>query len=316
MPVQFKDYYAVLGVPRDAGAADIKKAFRKLAHQYHPDVAKDRSTAEEKFKELNEANEVLSDPEKRRRYDELGARWQQPGREQSWSQEDMGGGYGEASEFRFEGTGFSDFFEQFFGSRMRGAGFGGARGRSAERGQDIEGDILVTLDELVRGSTRVITLERTDPRTGLAATETLRVKIPAGVHEGQLIRLAGKGHEGSGGAGDLFLRAKIAAHPDFRVQGPDLHYELDLAPWEAVLGATVRIPTLEGAVSLKVPAGTAAGQALRLRGKGLPAADGTRGHLYASVSIQVPAHVTPEQKALWEQLAKSAAFDPRAPHAG
>ncbi|MGE5293375.1 MAG: DnaJ C-terminal domain-containing protein [Solirubrobacterales bacterium] len=319
MPAEFKDYYDVLGVARDASDEEIKKAFRRLARKYHPDVAKDKITGEAKFKEINEANEVLSDPEKRRKYDQLGANWNHPER-QPPPQGGFGGGRADASDFHFEGTGFSDFFEQFFGSRGRSSGgFGRARGDGteaetlAQRGQDIEGDILVTLDEVLHGSTRTIHLQRADPRTGQSAVQTLRVKIPPGVREGQLIRLAGKGQEGIGGGdpGNLYLRVKFAQHPEFRVRDADLYYDLDLAPWEAVLGATVDIPTLDGSVSLKVPAGTTAERKLRLRGKGLPTSDGTRGDLYAVVSIQVPAHLTPEQKALWEQLAAKSTFNAR-----
>lgn len=320
MPVEFKDYYDVLGVARDASDAEIKRAFRTLARKYHPDVAKDKTTAEDKFKELNEANEVLSDPEKRRKYDALGANWNHPERQPVSPPSGFGGGDEEAGEFHFDGTGFSDFFEQFFGSRGRPAGgFGRTRGDGrggetfARRGQDIEGDILVTLDEILRGSTRTINLQRTDPLTGQSSRQTLRVKIPPGVREGQLIRLAGKGQEGSGGgdSGNLYLRVKFAQHPDFRVRGADLYYDLELAPWEAVLGAAVHLPTLGGTVSLKIPTGTVAAQQFRLRGKGLPSGNGTRGDLYAVVSIQVPAHLTPEQKALWEQLATQSPFNPR-----
>jgi len=320
MPVEFKDYYDVLGVARNATDEEIKKAFRKLAHQYHPDVAKDKTTAEEKFKEINEANEVLSDPEKRRKYDELGANWNHPERQTAQWQGGFGGGSEEGSEFHFDGTGFSDFFEQFFGSRGRpSGGFGRTRrdgmgGETfAQRGQDIEGDILVTLDEALHGSTRTIRLQRTDPRTGQSTLQTLRVKIPPGVREAQLIRLAGKGQEGIGGgdSGNLYLRVKFAQHPDFRVRGADLYYDLELSPWEAVLGATVHIPTLDGTVSLRIPSGTAAGRQFRLRGKGLPTGDGTRGDLYAIVSIQVPSDLTPEQKVLWEQLATKSTFNPR-----
>ena len=318
MPVEFKDYYDVLGVPRTATDAEIKKAFRKLAHKYHPDVAKDKRTAEEKFKEINEANEVLSDPEKRRKYDELGANWNHPERQAPPPTEGFGGSPGEGSELHFDGTGFSDFFEQFFGSRGRpfGGGFGRAGGNGeafAQRGQDIEGDILVTLDEILSGSTRTIRLQRTDPRTGQSTTQTLRVKIPPGVREGQLIRVAGKGQEGVGGgdSGNLYLRVKFAQHPDFRVRDTDLYYDLDLAPWEAVLGATVHIPTLDGTVSLKIPPGTTAEKQFRLRGKGLPTSDGSRGDLYAIVSIEVPPRLTPEEKILWEQLAAKSAFSPR-----
>ena len=322
MPVEFKDYYDVLGVPRTATDAEIKKAFRKLAHKYHPDVARDKRGAEEKFKEINEANEVLSDPEKRRKYDELGANWNRTEWQTAPPTGGFGGGPQEGSEFRFDGTGFSDFFEQFFGSRGRPFGGFGPTGETAgedetfaQRGRDIEGDILVTLDEILRGSARTIRLQRTDPRTGESTTQTLRVKIPPGVREGQLIRIAGKGQEGIGGgeAGNLYLRVRFARHPDFRVQGADLYYDLDLAPWEAVLGATIRIPTLDGTVSLKIPAGTVSERQFRLRGKGLPAGDGTRGDLYAVVSIDVPPRLTPEQKALWEQLAAKSAFNPRKP---
>jgi curved DNA-binding protein len=323
MAVEFKDYYEVLGVPRNASDAEIKKAFRKLARRYHPDVAKDKTTAEEKFKEINEANEVLSDPEKRRKYDELGANWNHPEREAARRQPPggFGGGAG-GTEFHFNGTGFSDFFEQFFGSRGRpSGGFGRAAGGGwqdeafAQPGQDIEGDVLVTLDEALHGSTRTIRLERVDPRSGQSSWQTLRVKIPPGVREGQLIRLAGKGQEGMGGgdSGNLYLKVKFAQHPDFRAREADLYYDLELAPWEAVLGATVHIPTLDGTVSLKIPAGTTAERRFRLRGKGLPAGDGTRGDLYAVVSIEVPSHMTPEQKALWEQLAAKSAFNPRKP---
>jgi len=322
MAVEFKDYYDVLGVDRDASGEEIKKAFRKLAHQYHPDVAKDKTTGEAKFKEINEANEVLSDPEKRRKYDQLGANWNHPERQPAPPQGGFDGGYEEASEFHFDGTGFSDFFEQFFGSRGRpSGGFGRTRGDGmrggtvAQHGQDIEADILVTLDEILHGSMRTIHLQRSDPRTGQSVTQTLRVKIPPGVREAQLIRLAGKGQEGIGGgdSGNLYLRVKFAQHPDFRVRGADLYYDLDLAPWEAVLGTTVDIPTLDGTVSLKIPAGTMAERQLRLREKGLPTSDGTRGDLYAVVSIRVPAHLTPEQKVLWEQLATQSMFNPRRP---
>ncbi len=320
MSVEFKDYYEVLGVGRDASGEEIKKAFRKLAHKYHPDVAKDKTTAEEKFKEINEANEVISDPEKRRKYDQLGANWNHPERQPAPPPAGFGGGHADASEIHFDGTGFSDFFEQFFGSRGRpSGGFGRTRGNGvggetfAQRGQDIEADILVTLDEILHGSTRTIHLQRADPRTGQSVKQTLRVKIPPGVREAQLIRLAGKGQAGIGGgdSGNLYLRVKFAQHPDFRVRGADLYYDLDLAPWEAVLGATVHIPILDGTVSLKIPAGTMAERQLRLRGRGLPTSDGTRGDLYAVVSIQVPAHLTAEQKVLWEQLATKSTFNPR-----
>jgi len=319
MSLEFKNYYDVLGVAPDAGDAEIKKAFRTLARKYHPDVAKDKTGADSRFKEINEANEVLSDPDKRRKYDELGANWNHP--ERQAAQQPGGFRDGAGSEFHFDGTGFSDFFEQFFGSRGRpSGGFSqgwedeGAEGRAAaQRGQDIEGDIMVTLDEVLHGSARTVNLQRTDPRTGQSTVQTLRVKIPPGVREAQLIRLAGKGQEGmgGGGSGNLYLRVTFAKHPDFRVRDANLYYDLDLSPWEAVLGAAIHIPTLDGKVALKIPSGTAAGQEFRLRGKGLPAGDGMRGDLHVMVGIQVPSQLTPEQKALWEQLAAKATFNPR-----
>lgn len=320
MPVEFKDYYEVLGVARHASEEEIKKAFRKLARRYHPDVAKDKVQAESKFRELNEANEVLSDPEKRRKYDELGANWKHADRQPPPSSGGFAGGPEGDPEFHFEGTGFSDFFEQFFGSRGRPAGgFGRGRGGGpgeaafAQRGQDIEGDVLVTLDEVLHGSTRTIRVQRTDPRTGHSNVQTLRVKCPPGVREAQLIRVAGKGHEGIGGgsSGNLYLRVAFAQHPDFRVRGSDLHHDLELTPWEAVLGAAVDIPTLDGRVSLKIPAGTSAGRQFRLRGKGLPKGDGTRGDLFALVSIEVPSKVGADERALWEQVAAKSSFNPR-----
>ena len=320
MPVEFKNYYEVLGVPRDASDADIKKAYRRLAAKYHPDVAKDKAAGEAKFKEINEANEVLSDPDKRRKYDELGANWNHPERQAPPPRGGFDEGPADGSEYHFAGSDFSDFFEQFFGSRGRRAGgFGQAREYGAGgygfplHGQDIEGDVLVSLGEVLRGSTRTIRLQRTDPRTGQSTSQTLQVKIPPGVREGQLIRLAGQGEAGVGGghSGNLYLRVKFAKHPDFRVRGADLYYDLELSPWEAVLGATVRIRALDGMVSLKIPAGSVAEQQFRLRGKGLPVGNGTRGDLYAVVSIQVPAQLTPEQKVLWEQLAARSTFNPR-----
>ena len=320
MPVEFKDYYNLLGVARDARDAEIKKSFRKLARRYHPDVAKDKSTAEEKFKEINEANEVLGDPEKRRKYDQLGASWNQPGEQAAAHRGGFEREGGSGNEFHFEGTGFSDFFEQFFGSHnhpFESSGRKGKRGadraRFARRGNDIVSDILVTLDEILTGSSRTIRLLRTDPQTGQSTTQTLLVKIPSGVREAQLIRLSGKGEEGTGGedSGHLYLRVKFARHPDFRVQGNNLYYDLELSPWEAVLGASVQIPTLDGMVSMKIPAGTAAGQQFRLRGKGLPLGSGVWGELYAIVSIQTPTHLTAEEKVLWEQLAAKSAFKPR-----
>lgn len=314
MAVEFKDYYEVLGVPRNASAGAIKKAYRKLAREHHPDTAKDKKGAEDKFKELNEANEVLSDPEKRRKYDEFGTNENHAGPPPPRGAH---GGRDDGGEVHFDGTGFSDFFEQMFGSRTRSRGgfnHAGDNGRgAAQNGQDIEGDILVTLSEVLHGATRTIQLQRTEPHTGKATTQTLRVKIPVGVREGQKIRLPGSGQEGFGGgeAGHLYLRVTFAKHPDFRVRGANLYYDLELSPWEAALGATIQIPTLDGKASLKIPPCTVAEREFRLRGKGLPSTDGTNGDLHAVVSIQMPTELTPEEKVLWEQLAAASTFNPR-----
>jgi len=308
MSAEYKNYYDILGVAKSASDAEIKKAYRKLARKYHPDIAKDRSGSEIKFKEINEANEVLSDQDKRRKYDELGADWNRPDRQSGSRTGGFRGGSGADAEYHFEGTGYSDFFEQFFGRRGHPAG-----GDLAQQGRDIESDILVTLSEALHGSTRTINLQRVDSRTGQSSMQTLRVKIPPGVHEAQLIRLGGKGQEGVGGGepGNLYLRVQFTKHPDFRVQGNNLYYNLELSPWEAVLGATVHISTLDGTVALKVPPGTTAEREFRLRGKGLPADNATRGDLHAITRILVPSILTPEEKILWEQLASISTFNPR-----
>jgi curved DNA-binding protein len=245
MPVQYKDYYETLGVPRTAKDDEIKKSFRRLAREFHPDVAKDKKRAEEKFKEINEAYEVLSDPAKRKKYDELGANWKSgaefrppPGHEgfpggQGFRGRGQGG---EDVEFQFGGTGFSDFFEQFFGSRMRGGGE----------------------------------------------------------------------------SGDLFLRVRLAKHSEFDVDGHDLIYEAELAPWEAVLGTEISVPALDGRVSIKIHAGTQSGQKLRVRGRGLPQRGGDRGDLFVITKIVVPARITDTEKKLWEQLKRESKFNPRA----
>ncbi|HEY5778980.1 MAG TPA: J domain-containing protein [Terrimicrobiaceae bacterium] len=324
MPVEFQDYYATLGVSRDASAAEIKKAFRSMARKYHPDVAKDKRIAEEKFKQVNEAYEVLSDPEKRKKYDRLGARWKegefQPPPE--WHRETAGA---EAGEFHFGGTGFSDFFEQFFGGVGRSRGFeemfrgdgGGGPGGAGYvmRGPDIEGDILVTLDEVLDGSTRVISLQHVNPATGHVETDTIKVRIPPGVQEGQSIRVRGKGGQGIGGgeSGDLYMRVRLAAHPDFRVRGSDLYCDVELAPWECVLGSTVLVPSLGGQLKLRIPPGTNNGRQFRMRGQGLPMGKGgERGDLYAVVDVQLPQQVSHEERELWEKLSRVSRFSPRA----
>src|SRR6266508_1605830 len=288
MAVEFKDYYKSLGVERAAREGEIRSAFRKLARKHHPDVAKDKKAAEEKFKEINEAYEVLGDPEKRKKYDQLGADWNRPGGFQpppQWGPQPTEGGYyqwggdGGGVQFEFGGTGFSDFFEAFFGGGRGRSAFGGFGGRqaTAERGADVEADIMVTLEEALNGSTRTVSLRR----AGSNKVENYQVKIPRGVREGQRIRLAGQGEAGvrGGKSGDLFLRVRLARHPDFSVEGSELI-----------------VPTLEGKVRLKVPAGTQGGQRFRLRERGLQGVSGKRGDLYVEVQINVPKKLSERER--------------------
>jgi curved DNA-binding protein len=314
MAVQFRDYYETLGVSKTATENEVRSAFRKLARKYHPDVAKDKKAAEEKFKQINEAYEVLSDPEKRKKYDQLGENWNQPGGgfqpPPQWGGGQPGGGFqrypgGDGGvEFEFNGTGFSDFFEAFFGGGRGKSAFGGfgQRPSQQERGSDVEADIMVTLEEALNGSTRAVSLRR----AGSNKVETYQVKIPRGVREGQRIRLAGQGEAGEGGgkSGDLFLRVRLARHPDFTVEGNDLIHEEKIAPWQAVLGTELKIATIEGTVRMKIPPGTQGGQRFRLRGRGLPGSTGTRGDLYVEVQIQISRKITEREREIWSELAK------------
>ncbi|HEY5792015.1 MAG TPA: J domain-containing protein [Chthoniobacterales bacterium] len=309
MAVKFKDYYEILGVSKGASEEEIKSAFRKLARKYHPDVATDKKTAEEKFKELNEAYEVLSDPAKRQKYDAYGQDWEHAG--QGFPPPGGGaysGGFpgGGATEFEFGGTGFSDFFEQLFGSRRgtaRAGGFGGFDfEESPPRGQDIETDILVTLEEAFHGSTRQISFRRAHgPKA-----ETYTVRIPKGVRDGQRIRLAGIGGAGASGgaAGDLYLRVKIEQHPDYELRGSDIYHDLEIPAYQAVLGGEVQAATLEGLAKLKIPPGTQSGQKFRLSGRGMPGKGGGRGDFYVVIRPLLPKHVPAAERELWEQIRK------------
>lgn len=317
MAVQYRDYYETLGVAKTASADEIKSAFRKLARKHHPDMAKarDKAASEEKFKQINEAYEVLSDPEKRSKYDQLGADWNQPGGFQpppGWGAQrggggsPFGGGNGGGVEFEFGGTGFSDFFEAFFGGGRGQSAFGGGSGfgqrpMSAERGSDVEADIMVTLEEALHGSKRTVSLRRSSS----SKVESYQVKIPLGVHEGQRIRLVGQGEAGAGGgkSGDLFLRVRLARHPDFSVEGSDLLHEVQLEPWQAVLGTELKVPTLEATGRLKIPPGTQPGQRFRLRERGLPNASGSRGDLYVVIGLRVPKKLTDREREVWTQIA-------------
>jgi curved DNA-binding protein len=242
----------------------------------------------------------------------LGEHWNQPGGFQpppQWGGGHPGGfrssgGEDGGVEFEFGGTGFSDFFEAFFGGGRGRSAFGGfgQRDAMAERGHDVEADIMVTLEEALHGSTRQVSLRR----AGSKKTETYQVKIPRGVREGQRIRLAGQGEAGERGgkSGDLFLRVRLARHPDFSVEGNDLVHEVKIAPWQAVLGDQLIVPTLEGNARLKLPPGTQGGQRFRLRERGLPGVSGPRGDLYVVVQIALPKKLTEREREVWEQLAR------------
>jgi len=329
MAVKFQDYYEILGVPRTATQEEIQRAFRKLAMKYHPDRNKSKG-AEEKFKQINEAYEVLRDPEKRSRYDMLGSNWRAgqdfsppPGWENIHFE--FRPGVEGAAGFDFGGFGaesFSDFFKTIFGGMggFQTAGRGGpsaaAAGGWPVPGGDVEADITISLDEAYRGAKKSVTLNVTEPDSSGRApqtTKTYEVTIPAGITDGGRIRLAGQGAKGMGGAatGDLYLRVHIAPHPMFRHREHDLEIDVRVTPWEAALGAKVEVPTLDGAVTMTVPAGVQSGQRLRLREKGLPKRSGSRGDFYAIIQIAVPKDLSEKERQLFEELAKCSRFNPR-----
>lgn len=317
--MEYKDYYKILGVSRDASEKDIKRAYRRLARQFHPDVNPGDSQAEENFKEINEAYEVLSDPEKRARYDRLGASWQQwqraghdPGHF-DWSQWSTGapGGIhvdwsGDLGDL-FGGAGeglFSDFFRTIFGG-MGGSGqartsedfFRRTTSQRTQRGQDVEAAVEITLEEAFHGTVRV--LERDGHR--------IQVKIPPGARSGSKVRVAGRGQAGFGGAppGDLYLNITVKPHPTFRCEGNHLRCDIDVDLYTAVLGGQVRVPALNGDVLLRIPASTSSGKTFRLRGKGMPDPHKPhqRGDLLATVQIQIPKRLSSRERELFEELA-------------
>ncbi|HYZ53589.1 MAG TPA: J domain-containing protein [Streptosporangiaceae bacterium] len=317
-----RDYYQVLGVPRNASQEEIQQAYRKLARAYHPDLNKDPD-AEERFKDISEAYAVLSDPEERRRYDAFGPDFRQVSPDvdpDAFRRAGAGGrtwrsgagrakaGQGAGRGFGFgagEGIDLDDLLGGMFGGL--GGGLGGL-GRGPVAGADQEAELEISVEEAYRGGRRTITL---GGRQG--TTRTLDVTIPAGVANGQRIRLAAQGGQGSDGgpAGDLYLIVRIAPHPRYRVEGRDVYMDLPLAPWEAALGTTVAVEVPSGEVKVKVPAGTSSGRRLRLPGRGLPNPRGQPGDLYAEVRIVVPARLSRDERRLFEELAKVSTFEPR-----
>jgi len=315
--MEYKDYYKILGVDRDVSEKEIKRAYRRLARQFHPDVNPDDERAEEKFKGINEAYEVLGDSEKRAKYDQLGAswrQWQHAGRDSSqfdWSQWFAGGPGGVRVEWSGDmgdlfggGAGaFSEFFRTIFGG-VGGAGrvrtgddlFRRAAGQRMARGQNVQASVEITLEEAYHGATRV--LEREGRR--------IRVKIPPGAQTGSKIRIAGKGSSGygSGSPGDLYLNITVKPHPIFRREGDDLHCDVDVDLYTAVLGGKVRVPTLNGDVLLKIPPGTNGGDTFLLRGKGMPKTRVSKqyGNLLITVQIQIPQAISARERELFEEL--------------
>jgi len=318
--MRFKDYYEVMGVQRTATQDEIKRAYRKLARKFHPDVSKEKN-AEDKFKELQEANEVLKDTEKRAAYDQLGADWRQG--QEFRPPPDWGKGF-EFSRGRPRGAGgqaagdFSDFFSELFGERSPFGDARPGRGRSsrgfAAAGQDHVARVEIDLEDAYRGGSRTIELsapEMTADGHVLVKPRTLRVTIPAGVVAGQQIRLARQGSPGIGGgpAGDLYLEVNLRPHLLFQTEGRDVTLTLPVAPWEAAFGESVSVPTLGGAVDMKLPEGARAGQKLRLRGRGLPGA--TPGDQYVVLKIVLPPD-SARSRELFEQMKRDCPFDPRA----
>jgi curved DNA-binding protein len=321
--MDFKDYYATLGVAKAASAKEVKQAYRKLARKFHPDVNPGDKSAEARFKEINEAYEVLGDPEKRKKYDELGANWRMYEQAQAGGQPYGGGSQGTWTVDTGRGPGgfrtvneeemrrifgdedpFSDFFKTFFG------GLGGeapprARGRAsrARPGHDLEHEIELTLEDALHGATRRLSLHHD------GETRTIDVRIPVGVGDGSRVRIAGEGGAGGRGgpAGDLYLRVRMRPHPQFERRGRDLHSRVPVPVTTAVLGGHAAVPTLAGShLRLKIPPGTQNGQVFRLKGQGMPAVGKVddRGDLFATVEIQVPREITAEQRKHYEALQK------------
>lgn len=309
--MEYKDYYEILGVSRDADEKEIRRAFRRLARKHHPDVNPGDPEAEERFKEINEAYEVLSDPEKRRKYDQLGAdwsRWQQAGGRPGdfdwsrWTTAAPGGQrvyvrHGTPEDLFGGASPFSDFFAQIFGGMGTGAAPGGFEYRvRPQRGQDYEQELEISLREAYQGTTRVL---QKDGRR-------LEVKIPPGARTGTRVRMGGEGGPGAAGGepGDLYLRIKVAPDPQFERKGDDLYVTVPVDLYTAILGGEVRVPTLSGPVMLTIPAGTQNGRVLRLGGKGMPRLrhPGQHGDLYAKVDVRLPTDLSPRQRELFEEL--------------
>jgi len=309
--MEFKDYYKIMGVARDATQDEIKRAYRKLARKYHPDVSKE-ADAEARFKELGEAHEVLKDAEKRAAYDQLGANYKggqefRPPPDWNTGFEFSGGGFtgGDAADY-------SDFFASLFGRDFRAGGAG--RASPHAKGEDHHAKVLIDLEDTYHGATRTITLRvpAVDVQGHVITRErVLNITIPKGIRAGQHIRLSGQGSAGSGEgqAGDLYLEVEFRAHPLYRVDGRDLYLDLPVAPWEAALGAIVKVPTLGGIVELKIPEGSGSGRKLRLKGRGIPG--DPPGDCYVILAIALPPAENEAAKDFYRKMAQELNFNPR-----
>jgi DnaJ-class molecular chaperone len=329
--MEFKDYYQTLGVSKSASEKEIKQAFRKLARKFHPDVNPGDKSAESRFKEINEAYEVLGDADKRRKYDELGANWRlyeqaqqqgqpfpggspfgygAPGEGGAWTI-NMGGGSGgyrtmtpeEMQELFGNEDPFSDFFRTFFGGGGGARESARGRGRSrTQKGQDIEHEVELTLEEAYHGATRRMSIKEG------GHARSVDVRIPVGVKEGSRVRAAGEGASGSNGgaAGDLYLRVRVRPHAVFERRGDDLHTRVAVPVTTAVLGGEAQVPTVAGSVRLKIPEGTQNAQVFRLKGHGMPriGKPDDRGDMYATVDVQLPRTLTKDQRQHYEALAR------------
>jgi curved DNA-binding protein len=311
MAVKFHDYYETLGVSRSATEDEIKKVYRKLARKYHPDLNPNNKQAEEKFKAVSEAYEVLGDSEKRKKYDQLGQNWKNgseftppPNWQNDFDPSEIfgrggrGGAGGPSGGFgRQQGGGsFSDFFEMFFGGM---GGRGGAQTRN--NGADAETELNLPLSDMHRGTTRKLTVQFGNSQ------KTIDVRIPPGARHDSKIRIPGGGPNG----GDLYIRLKLDPNSGFTVKGDDTEVEVEITPWEAALGAAIQVPTLDGVADIRVPAGITSGQRLRLKGQGLTIRSGGRGDHFVKLKIAVPKTLSEEEKRLFEELRKVSSFNPR-----
>ncbi|MDT8282488.1 MAG: DnaJ C-terminal domain-containing protein [Gammaproteobacteria bacterium] len=328
--MEYKDYYQLMGVERSATQDEIKRAYRKLARKYHPDVSKE-ADAEKRFKEVGEAYEVLKDPEKRAAYDQLGANWkagQDFNAPPDWDAgfEFGGGGFTGRSGSQYretDGGAFSDFFESLFGQSFQQAGSRSQGGRQQSgfhsAGSDHHAKILIDLEDAMQGATRSISLRVPEvDASGHVVTKEriLKVNIPKGVKQGQHIRLSGQGNPGTGQgkAGDLYIEIEFNPHSIYRVEGRDVYLNVPISPWEAALGASIKVPTPGGAVDLKIKPGSASASKMRLKGRGIPASssNNSAGDLYVILQITAPPANTDKEKEAYEKMKQSFDFNPRA----